>query len=80
MVNWDPDKSIIDSIPSIHHSKIAKFLEQEGFLEIAFDITPDIEHKFELALTLNQIEKAFEIADNAGEAKEKYRKIGDLCL
>lgn len=65
VVNRDPDKSLISSIPEIHHSKIAKFLESEGYLELAFEITPDFEHKFELALTLNQIEKAYEIAEQS---------------
>ena len=80
MVNWDPDKSLISSIPEIHHSKIAKFLESEGFPELAFEVTPDPEHKFELALTLNLIEKAYVIAEVAADEKDKYWWIGDICL
>jgi hypothetical protein len=30
---------------------------------MAFDLTPDLDHKFELAITLNNVEKAKEIAD-----------------
>jgi len=73
VVNRDPDKTLISSIPEIHHSKIAKFLESEGFAELAFEVTPDAEHKFELALTLNLIERAYEIAERAADSKEKYR-------
>ena len=73
VVNRDPDKSLISSIPEVHHPKIARFLEAEGFPELAFEVTPDPEHKFELALVLNMIEKAYVIAEVAADAKEKYR-------
>ena len=46
------------------HSKLAKFLESNGQKEMAFDITPDADHKFELAITLNKIEDAAKIAED----------------
>jgi coatomer subunit beta' len=42
-------------IPPIHHSKLAKFLEANSFLELAFEISPDPDHKFDLAIQLNKI-------------------------
>jgi len=29
---------------------------------------------------LNRIEEAFEIADHLPDSKEKFRRIGDICL
>ena len=43
-------------------------------------MTPDIEHKFELALILNRIDQAFEIAHWAPDSVEKFKWIGDISL
>mmetsp|Transcript_32730 Transcript_32730/g.31956 ORF Transcript_32730/g.31956 Transcript_32730/m.31956 type:complete len:173 (+) Transcript_32730:1240-1758(+) len=51
-------------IPSTYHSKIAKFLEANDQKELAFDITPDQDHRFELAVTLNKIDEAYKIAED----------------
>jgi len=37
-------------IPVAFHSKLAKFLEANNQKELAFEITPDKDHKFDLAL------------------------------
>ena len=50
-------------IPETFHSKLAKFLETNNQKELAFEITPDKDHKFDLALSLNRIENAFQIAE-----------------
>ena len=46
---------------------------------MAFDITPDHDHKFELALGLNKIDEAFNIAEEQ-ESQEKWKKVGDIAL
>jgi len=46
---------------------------------MAFEITPDKDHKFELALTLNKIEDAFRIAEEQ-ESLDKWKKVGDIAL
>jgi coatomer subunit beta' len=50
-------------IPENHYSKLAKILETNDRKEMAFDITPDQDHKFDLAITLNKNDAAFEIAE-----------------
>ena len=42
---------------------MAKFLEQNGQKEMAFQLTPDLDHKFELALQLNKVDEARNIAE-----------------
>lgn len=48
------DESAADAyfkdVPEAHYSKLAKFLELNNQKEFAFKITPDNDHKFELAL------------------------------
>lgn len=80
VVSGNPDMAMIDSIPETHHSKVAKFLEREGYNEFAFNITPDIDHKFDLAIGLNRLHEAFEITQKQQDGKEKYRRIGDISL
>jgi coatomer subunit beta' len=55
--------SFFKDIPESYHSKLAKFLEANNQKEMAFEITPDKDHKFDLALTLNKIEDAYTIAE-----------------
>jgi coatomer subunit beta' len=66
-------------IPITFHSKLAKFLEANNQKEMAFDITPDKDHKFDLALQLNKIEEASSIAEEQ-ESVDKWKKVGDIAL
>ena len=65
VLNGDLDSAqqLVKSIPQSFHSKLAKFLEQNGQREMAFHLTPDLDHKFELALLLNQVDEARNIAE-----------------
>ena len=42
-------------------------------------MTPDKDHKFDLAITLNRIEDAYQIAEEQ-ESAEKWKKVGDIAL
>lgn len=42
-------------------------------------MTPDRDHKFDLALTLNRVEDAFRIAEEMQSA-DKWKKVGDIAL
>ena len=66
-------------IPETQYNKLAKFLESNDRKEMAFDITPDQDHKFDLAIALNKNDAAFEIAE-AQQSIEKWKKVGDIAL
>lgn len=66
-------------IPETYYGKLAKFLETNGQKEMAYDLTPDKDHKFELALALNKVNEAFEIAEET-KSEDKWRKVGDIAL
>ena len=51
-------------IPESHYGKLARFLEANDKKARAFEITPDMDHKFDLAIALNKTEAAFEIAED----------------
>lgn len=46
---------------------------------MAYELTPDEDHKFELALGLNNVEGATLIAEKQ-QNSEKWRKVGDIAL
>ena len=72
-------KSLQGEIPESQYGKLAKFLEANGQAEMAFEMTPDLDHKFDLALGLNRVDAAFRIAESSGNS-EKWRKVGDIAL
>jgi coatomer subunit beta' len=46
---------------------------------LAFDLTPDQDHKFDLALQLNRVKEAYDIAE-AQNSVDKFKKVGDIAL
>ncbi len=81
MVNQQYEKalSILPTIPVKYMDKLAKFLDSIDLKEAAFDLVRDIDHKFELALQLNKINEAYEIAVKENNLN-KWKQIGDLAL
>lgn len=71
--------SLQAQIPPSYHGKLAKFLEQTNHKDMAFDLTPDQDHKFDLALQLNRVKEAYEIAELQNNS-EKFKKVGDIAL
>ncbi|EEA06157.1 coatomer protein complex beta subunit protein, putative [Cryptosporidium muris RN66] len=59
-----------NKIPSYLHTKIAKFLEIQGYKEKALEVTTDFDQKFDLALNLGKLELCITILQQI-EAKEK---------
>ncbi|GJJ05895.1 hypothetical protein Clacol_000082 [Clathrus columnatus] len=73
---------ILPSIPNEYRSKIARFLETQGLKELAIEITTDLNHKFDLLLQLDDLDRALEIArsDPSPENEAKWKAIGDRAL
>lgn len=70
---------LLPTIPTDQLNKIARFLEGQGHKELALEVATDPEHKFELALALNQLETALDIAKEA-DADHKWKTVGDAAL
>lgn len=62
--NLDAARSLLPNISSIELVSLAKFLESQGHIEEALNVTTDDEHKFTLALTLKRMDIAIDIATN----------------
>jgi coatomer subunit beta' len=72
-------QELLPSIPEDQLNKIARFLEGQGHKELALEVATDPEHKFDLALALNQLDIALELAKEA-DVDHKWKTVGDAAL
>ncbi|KAH3667213.1 hypothetical protein OGAPHI_002862 [Ogataea philodendri] len=70
---------LIGNIDEKDITKIARFLEQQGFKEKALEFTNDLEQKFELAIETLNLSLAQEIAEK-DNTPHKWKKLGDVAL
>lgn len=75
----DSAQQLLSEIPSDSMNKIARFLEGQGYKELALEVATDPEHKFELALSLNDLQTALTIAREA-DVEHKWKVVGDTAL
>lgn len=69
---------ILPTVPSHYRTRVAHFLEKQGFKEQALAVSTDSEHKFELAVQLGNLEVAHELAKEACSV-QKWRQLGELA-
>ncbi|KAJ6124124.1 hypothetical protein N7471_011441 [Penicillium samsonianum] len=70
---------ILKDVPQDQMNKVARFLEGQGYKEMALEVATDPEHRFELALALNDLETALTIAREAN-VEHKWKIVGDAAL
>lgn len=77
--DMDSAAELLPTIPSDQLNKIARFLEGQGHKEMALEVATDPEHRFDLALGLNQLDIALELAREA-DVDHKWKTVGDAAL
>ena len=75
----DSARSLLADIPPDQLNKIARFLEGQGYKELALDVATDPEHRFELALSLGNLPIALDIAREA-DVEHRWKTVGDAAL
>mmetsp|Transcript_15386 Transcript_15386/g.23181 ORF Transcript_15386/g.23181 Transcript_15386/m.23181 type:complete len:1014 (+) Transcript_15386:125-3166(+) len=89
--DFETANAILPSIPRSEYAAVARFLESQGFKEEALAVTPDLEHRFELAIDLRKLSVAHKVlleSDSKGgdvdhestDFQSKWRRLGDLAL
>ncbi|KAA3670774.1 coatomer subunit beta', partial [Paragonimus westermani] len=73
--------AIFPSIPKDQLTKVAQFLEKQGFRAQALRVTNDPDHKFELALQLGDLELCRQLASEGDpEANEsKWKQLAEVA-
>lgn len=77
--DMDAAAELLETIPQDQKNKIARFLEGQGYKELALEVATDPEHRFDLALGLGNLETALEIARTVQE-EHKWKTVGDAAL
>jgi coatomer subunit beta' len=73
---------ILPSIPADQRNRIARFLEVQDLKELALTVATDADHRFDLAIGINDLEAALDLlrAAPAEGAEAKWKVIGDKAL
>lgn len=66
-------------MPKDQNNKIARFLEGQGYKDLALQVATDPEHRFDLALSLGNLEEATQIAREQ-DTEHKWKTVGDAAL
>jgi coatomer subunit beta' len=69
---------VLPTIPKDQCSRVAHFLEKQGFKQQALAVTFDPEHKFDLSLQLGDLKVAYDIALQS-ENEHKWKLLADLA-
>lgn len=75
----DTAASLLSDIADDQKNKIARFLEGQGYKEMALEVATDPEHRFDLALALNNLPIALSIAREA-DVEHRWKTVGDAAL
>ena len=70
---------LLEDIPDDQKNKIARFLEGQGHKELALEVATDLEQRFDLALALNNLPIALDIAREA-DVEHRWKTVGDAAL
>jgi coatomer subunit beta' len=76
----DAATQILPSIPEEFYNNLGRFLHKMGHNALALEVSKDPEHKFELAIELEELEQALEIAKTTDGSEQKWRQLGQVAL
>ncbi|CAL4118366.1 unnamed protein product, partial [Meganyctiphanes norvegica] len=76
--DFDTADRVLPTIPPSHRTRVAHFLEKQGFKKQALAVSTDPEHRFDLALSLGELEVCLQLASEAG-SEHKWRLVADLA-
>ncbi|XP_075999730.1 coatomer subunit beta'-like [Genypterus blacodes] len=69
---------VLPTIPKEQRTRVAVFLEKQGFRQQALAVSTDPEHRFELALQLGELKVAHQLAVEA-ESEQKWKQLAELA-
>ncbi|CAK6965402.1 coatomer subunit beta'-like [Scomber scombrus] len=69
---------VLPTIPKEQRTRVANFLEKQGFKKQALAVSTDPDHQFELALQLGELKTAYQLATEA-ESEQKWKQLAELA-
>ncbi|CAD6983728.1 unnamed protein product [Tilletia controversa] len=74
--------TMLENVPLDQRNKLARFLETQDHKELALQVKQDPDHKFDLAVSLDDFDTALEIAQTGPQtgSEPRWRTIGDKAI
>ena len=69
--------AVLPTIPQELRTRVAHFLEKQGFKEQALVVSVDVEHRFELSVSMHRLDIALECAKQI-DAVDKWKQLGEV--
>lgn len=69
---------VLPTVPKEHRTRVAHFLEKQGFKQQALQVSTDPDHKFDLALQIGELDVALKLAREA-ENPQKWSQLADVA-
>lgn len=76
--DFDTADRVLPTIPKEHRTRVAHFLEKQGFKEQALQVSTDSEHRFDLALQIGDLNTAIELARET-ENPQKWSQLAEVA-
>ncbi|CAJ0579930.1 unnamed protein product, partial [Mesorhabditis spiculigera] len=76
--DFDTADKVLVHIPKEHRTRVAHFLEKQGFKKQALAVSQDPDHKFELAIALGDLKTAYDLALQS-DSEEKWRTLSQVA-
>ncbi|SAM78660.1 probable SEC27-coatomer complex beta subunit [Ustilago bromivora] len=78
----DAAAELLEQVPSDQRNRVARFLETQDLKDLALQVSTDAEQRFDLAISLDNLETALDIARSGPQvgSESRWRTIGDKAL
>ncbi|GAB6019298.1 Coatomer subunit beta' [Chamberlinius hualienensis] len=76
--DFDTADKVLPTIPKEQRTRVAHFLEKQGFKPQALAVSTDPEHRFDLALQLSELKTAYQLAKES-QSEQKWKQLADLA-
>ncbi|UJR30435.1 hypothetical protein I4U23_017969 [Adineta vaga] len=76
--DFETADQVLPTISKEQRTRVAHFLEKQGYLQQALTVTTDNEHKFDLALQLGNLSVCYELALEM-ENEQKWLQLSDVA-
>jgi len=72
---------LLEQVPTDQRTRVAKFLQAQGLIEEALNVSTDDDHRFELALQLGRLDVGLDIANLSGPGQNhRWKLLSDAAL
>merc|ERR1712079_558177 len=76
--DFDTADRVLQSVPKEQRTRVAHFLEKQGFKKQALAVSIDPEHKFDLAIQLGDLETGYSLAQESA-SEQKWKQLAELA-